>query len=76
MSDKHYCPSCGDVVETVLITYDKRQEICCLYCGFPLKAVYPHKFSSQKSIFVVDDSKLLVEMLRDYFEKNKLAKQI
>jgi CheY-like chemotaxis protein len=76
MSEKHFCPSCGEEVETVTIAYEKRQEVCCLYCGFPLKMITPHQFSSEKSILIVDDSKLLVELLRDYFESNKLAKNI
>ena len=76
MSEKYFCPSCGEEVETVTIAYEKREEICCLYCGFPLQLVAIHQFSSQKSIIIVDDSKLLVDMIKEYFESNRLAKNI
>ena len=76
MSEKYFCPSCGEEVETVVVAYDRRKEKCCIFCGFPLETMHALQFSSQKSVFIVDDSKLLVEMIRDYFNTNHLAKTI
>lgn len=76
MSNKYYCPSCGEEVETAVRQYGRGEEVCCVYCGFPILAVHPQQFSYKQSIIVVDDSQLLVEMMKDYFEKNNLTKTI
>lgn len=76
MSDKYYCPSCGEKVETAVRDYGRGQEICCVYCGFPILAVHVQQFSYKQSVIIVDDSKLLVEMMKDYFEKNSLTKTL
>ncbi len=76
MSEKQYCPSCGEEVDTTVRDYGRGQEVCCVYCGFPLLAVHPDQFSYKQSIIVVDDSKLLLEMIKDYLEKNHLTKTI
>lgn len=76
MNEKQYCPSCGEDVDTTVKEHERTKEICCLYCGFPLKEILKDHFSSNKIIMVVEDSRLLSEMIKDYFISNKLAKEI
>ncbi len=76
MNEKQYCPSCGEEVETTIKERERMKEICCLYCGFPLKEVIKDHFQSSKIIMLVEDSRLLSEMVKDYFITNKLAKEI
>jgi DNA-binding response OmpR family regulator len=39
-------------------------------------AAHPQQFSYKQSIIMVDDSKLLLQMLKDYFERNQLTKTL
>ncbi|OGF63426.1 MAG: hypothetical protein A2Y62_07230 [Candidatus Fischerbacteria bacterium RBG_13_37_8] len=76
MNEKHYCPSCGENVDTTVIDRGRRKDLCCVFCGFPIDVAHPQQFSAQRGIFIVDDSKLLVQMINDYFIKNELSKKI
>lgn len=75
MSDKIYCPSCGEDVEPFVVI-EKGDEITkCSSCGLNLSDVYEAEVKLAK-VLLAEDSKLLREMAQEIFIKKGLTNDI
>lgn len=75
MSDKIYCPSCGEEVE-LFVVIEKGDEITkCSSCGLNLSDVSETGIKLSK-VLLAEDSKLLREMAQEIFIKKGLTNDI
>lgn len=77
MEKKLFCQHCNEDVLTYSVMKDGKEEVCCLYCGLPLKKAEPMttKVSKDTITFLhADDSAFMRELVKDIVEKNNLCK--
>jgi CheY-like chemotaxis protein len=75
MSDRVYCPSCGEEVEPFVVIEKGDEIIKCSACGLNLSDVLETRITLSK-VLLAEDSKLLREMAQEIFIKKGLTEDI
>jgi len=77
MEKKLFCQHCNEEVLTYSVMKDGKEEVCCLYCGLPLrKNEKVDKFKADEVIIIhADDSAFMRELVKDIVEKNNICSQ-
>ncbi len=76
MEKKVFCQHCNEEVLTYSVMKDGSEEICCLYCGLPLKKSERAGQIKRKDDIIIlhaDDSAFMRELVKDIVEKNGLC---
>lgn len=75
MGKKVFCEHCNEEVLTYSVMKDGVEEVCCLYCGLPLKKLTTPFVSdaTKKTILYAEDSAFMRELVKDIVTKHLLA---
>ncbi len=73
MTERRFCPSCGEQVETYVVTRSNRNETCCVFCGLVVEAEQPPEFGRAERVLLADDSETARTLITDCLLARRLA---
>ncbi len=76
MTERRFCPSCGEQVETYVVTRNNRNETCCVFCGLVVEAEQPPEIGRAERVLLADDSETIRTLLTDCLLAKRLAASV
>lgn len=72
----HFCPSCGENVETYVVDRQGTKELCCLHCGMIVDGLSCFKPPTAGLAIIADDSLMIREKLKEMFLSEGLFSEV
>jgi len=75
MTEERFCPSCGEMVDTLFIMRNGQEEVSCAHCGFVFKDT-SKSLKTLRAVMVAEDSPLLLRKVGEMLEAKDIARTV
>ena len=75
MSEQKYCPSCGVMVDTIVLMKGGGEEIACHNCAFVFK-VSTKPIHALRAVLTAEDSPVLLRKVAEMLEARQIARTV
>ena len=74
MAERHFCPSCGEQVETYAVPRENRTDSCCVFCGLVVVQAEEAPLAGRaERVLLADDSEAIRTLLTRLLLDRRLA---
>ncbi len=74
MTEERYCPSCGEMVDTLVMVKTGKEELICACCGMVFRDT--EEIRTLRAVLAAEDSPLLLRKVSEMLEAKEVARTV